>query len=449
VENLLANSIWQTEGYAYVIKVADNKAEFFDLTKKHCIINYYLTNQWRGVDAVEHMNLLNRYSANIEMGAAQPIKLDWIESLPQLCLKKRTKTVYDKNFLFDALNVFDVFWNTYAEIYPFESDINWNDDEHYLGLRNKLSPITSEEELLVVLEDILKLVNDGHYLLVDQNFEQLIDFNPRSFDFKSRLEHALNRDNKNVGFWPFYWSLVEKLENNRNQYFLRNSKPTVFHDNFMYQSLDENLGYFSIKEMYGFLEKDDVELHVDATEIVMKELITKFRDIKGLVVDLRFNEGGIDLVTLKLLSYFVDKPTVIGSKQRKSFSELGQKQFVEVIPVKDAVYTGPIVVITSELTASAAELFMLGLQARGNVIFIGEQSNGSYSDILEKQLPNGWILGLSHELYRDSNGANHEIKGFPVSKKIEFLNLNDVESGRDNAIEEAITILKKIKKKSF
>ncbi len=117
---------------------------------------------------------------------------------------------------------------------------------------------------------------------------------------------------------------------------------------------------------------------------------------------------------------------------------LSSLQKIIISPSKFVNYTGDIVVLTSQQTPSAAEVFLLGLQARGNVTFIGERSYGAFSDVLAKALPNGWGITLSNERYLNSQGKNYENIGLPVDHEFVFLNVNNIESGIDVQLNEAV-----------
>ena len=41
----------------------------------------------------------------------------------------------------------------------------------------------------------------------------------------------------------------------------------------------------------------------------------------------------------------------------------------------------------------------MAMRVQSHLTIMGTPSNGSLSEVLEKQLPNGWLLILSHEVY--------------------------------------------------
>jgi C-terminal processing protease CtpA/Prc len=67
---------------------------------------------------------------------------------------------------------------------------------------------------------------------------------------------------------------------------------------------------------------------------------------------------------------------------------------------------------------SAAEIFSLAMMALPNVTRVGTPTYGILSDSLEKQLPNGWSLGLSNEVYVAADGNLYEGRGIPPNIEV-------------------------------
>ena len=67
-----------------------------------------------------------------------------------------------------------------------------------------------------------------------------------------------------------------------------------------------------------------------------------------------------------------------------------EPQPFHVEPSKRARYVGPVYLLTSDVTLSAAEVFALYMRALPNVVHVGGTTRGAFSDMIEKPLPNGW-----------------------------------------------------------
>lgn len=123
-------------------------------------------------------------------------------------------------------------------------------------------------------------------------------------------------------------------------------------------------------------------------------------------------------------------------------NELTAWQEWYVQPEGDNTFTNPVILLTSRWSQSAAETFSLGMRENDNVTLVGDYTAGGFSDVVAKELPNGWIYFVSIGDYRASDGTSYEGKGVPpdvfvVNKK------DELEAGTDKALEYAIAQLSK------
>ena len=81
-------------------------------------------------------------------------------------------------------------------------------------------------------------------------------------------------------------------------------------------------------------------------------------------------------------------------------------------------FTRPVVLLTSEITASAAEVFVLMMRALPHVTHAGERTRGILSGLLPKPLPGGYMVTLSHQTVRDAEGRLFEATGVPPGVEI-------------------------------
>ena len=65
-------------------------------------------------------------------------------------------------------------------------------------------------------------------------------------------------------------------------------------------------------------------------------------------------------------------------------------------------------------SVSAAETFTMALMGRSpRVTRIGEHTQGVFSDVLVRQLPNGWRFGLPNERFLTEDGVAFDGPGIP------------------------------------
>jgi carboxyl-terminal processing protease len=107
-----------------------------------------------------------------------------------------------------------------------------------------------------------------------------------------------------------------------------------------------------------------------SSERDIKEAIKGFREkgnLIGLVLDLRENSGGFLSQAVKVAGLFVSNGVIVISKYGK-----GEVHFLRNIVAK-SFYNGPLVVLTSKMSASASEIVAQALQDYGVGLVVGDQ----------------------------------------------------------------------------
>jgi carboxyl-terminal processing protease len=110
----------------------------------------------------------------------------------------------------------------------------------------------------------------------------------------------------------------------------------------------------------------------DLEENKVDEMMSKARNRKALILDLRGNPGGDEITLLRLISHFFDKDLTVGEIQRR-------KEKKPLISKKrsDKPFSGQVIVLVDSQSASSAEIFarVMQLEKRGTVI--GDQTAGA------------------------------------------------------------------------
>lgn len=107
-----------------------------------------------------------------------------------------------------------------------------------------------------------------------------------------------------------------------------------------------------------------------SSEKDIKEAIRQFREkgnLVGLVLDLRENSGGFLSQAVKVAGLFVSNGVIVISKYGK-----GEVHYLRNI-VSKAYYNGPLVVLTSKMSASASEIVAQALQDYGVALVVGDE----------------------------------------------------------------------------
>jgi carboxyl-terminal processing protease len=165
-----------------------------------------------------------------------------------------------------------------------------------------------------------------------------------------------------------------------------------------------------------------------ALDAALDAAIAAFRGARAVIVDISANDGGFDWLAQRVAGRFADRPRLAFTKIATGAQGVEPQPF-EVAPSNRARYLGPVYLITSDITLSAAEVFALYMRALPNVIHIGETTRGAFSDTINKPLPNGWTLVLPGETYRDPQGQSYEARGLPPQRRFEVFPPDDLFNG--------------------
>jgi carboxyl-terminal processing protease len=205
----------------------------------------------------------------------------------------------------------------------------------------------------------------------------------------------------------------------------------------MYYGLrDDGTGYIQIREM-----KVDVPFGGNSTDemaTAFGEVLAQLADAKSLVIDIRYNPGGSDTVSFGVAGHFIAAPMPVFTKTTR-FDHTQTVPFTAVLqPKGDTPVSVPVVLVTSRLTGSAAEILTLAMREIDQVVVLGEPTGGGLSDVMEFTLPNGWSLGLSNQTYLNMNGELFELVGIPPDVVVEY-DTQQYIAGRDPVLEAAFT----------
>jgi len=125
------------------------------------------------------------------------------------------------------------------------------------------------------------------------------------------------------------------------------------------------------------------------------------RDLKGLVIDLRENPGGLMTAALETASLFLKSGQMILSVKGRNVPET-----IERVPKDNIPYTFPVAVIVNAKTASASEIVSGALQDHDRATIVGEPSFGKGLVQSVYPLAEGTGLALTTALYYIPSGRS-------------------------------------------
>mgnify|MGYP000436648683 FL=1 len=185
--------------------------------------------------------------------------------------------------------------------------------------------------------------------------------------------------------------------------------------------LDNNLGYIQIK---AFEERTASEFREHLTKL-------KKNNIKGLVLDLRSNPGGlVDQVT-SVADQILPEALIVYSSNR-----VGEKQYAKS-DNKESLKI-PIVMLVNEGSASASEILSGALQDNKKATILGVNTfgKGVIQSILE--MDKGGLV-ITTAQYFTPNGNVVDKKGIKPDVKVDYKKTGE---NKDSQLDKAIEILK-------
>lgn len=136
--------------------------------------------------------------------------------------------------------------------------------------------------------------------------------------------------------------------------------------------------------------------------------LKKHGNLLGLVIDMRDNSGGFLNQAVKLAGLFISSGVVVISKYSK-----GEMQYLRDVDGR-IYYDGPLVLLTSKASASAAEIVTQALQDYGTAVIVGDErtyGKGTiqYQTVTDDQAENFFKVTVGR--YYTVSGRSTQIEG--------------------------------------
>lgn len=177
----------------------------------------------------------------------------------------------------------------------------------------------------------------------------------------------------------------------------------------------------------------------------MRALRSRLQRARGIILDLRNNGGGDSEAMTDVASVFLSPRTGLGRFTDRTGSIVIEPQTrTAMILAAESItrFNGSLVILTSERTASAAEIFVASIKEARRATVIGTSTCGCVLAIRRRHLlPDGGELDVSEMDYRTSLGLRLEGTGV-APDEIVTLDLADIRARRNRTIERAIERLR-------
>lgn len=301
--------------------------------------------------------------------------------------------------------IFEQVWTFADQNYSFfeYKGINW--DSIKTVYQSKINENMTEEALFDTLANMLYLLRDGHVnLYSDFNFSR---------NWQWYLDYPPN----------FNYDILERNYFKGNEQFLSSFTMCDFGD----------VGYIYYGSFMTTVSQSD-----------MNYIMNKFKDYKGLIIDVRNNGGGAIFNIYAIANNFTNKKVNVAFQRDKNgtgHEDFNKGEFISLSPVSDtSYYSKPVVILTNRLCFSATNFFVTIMRELPNVTVVGDSTGGGGGIPTYTELSNGWTVRVSSTRLFTLDSFNVE-GGVPPDVKIGQTDSATL-AGKDAILDSALAYLR-------
>lgn len=300
----------------------------------------------------------------------------------------------------DPITNFDILWHELDRKYSFFElkKIDW--DSVYNVYRPMVTNDMSRYELFDVMADMLNTLRDGHVNLRSEfNISKYEDW---------FLDYPANADPELV----MHSYLGEAYE---------------ITGPFLHTEIG-GVGYVIYRSFRSMITHDDLDY-----------IFGKYDNSRGIIFDIRSNEGGTPANGFRLISRLIDRRTLLyrhAFKNGPAHDAFEPLREIYIEPDQEHKhYANKFVVLTNRRVYSAGNYFAAMCKVVG-IPLIGDHTGGGGGVPAGSELPNGFHVNYSSSICFLPNGYNIEA-GIPPDIRVDLLP-EDQAQGIDTIIERAL-----------
>jgi len=425
------DGVWLTDGYGEVLELKQNALKIYEITGVSCVA---AGSARRRADSKPGEALFNGSMGSLRITSGNAADSLWLydegvsgialhrnQALPEACGHKAPNTPQSN---------YEVFWRTFSEQYPFFAlrKVDWSAvDEKF---RPQVTSSTSPTELFKILRGMIEPLADAHT--------------------------GIDANGVPGGRFDGYRSNTEPEQGNRGgrareiiqQRYARGKLRDYCHEFELGSKPRTNLHFGLVGDSIGYLRIDWFPRHCGSA---LDQIFGEAAELKGLIIDERLNTGGYDAFGIALASRLTNHEYLAYSKvARNDVKDAGHRTAPQPVMVRASSrpgFTGQVILLIGPDSVSEAEVFAMSLFGRQpRVTMVGDNTQGVFSDVMERTLPNGWHFRLPNEIYFAEDGRSFDAVGVPPDVRVPVFSEQDLRNGRDSALEKAIELLGRAKR---
>jgi hypothetical protein len=433
------DGFWRSEGYGVVLQIQGPNLKSFEVTTSTCVVDDTALRDGTVSDGREAtfkspdgdvFFVRSGGSADHKImhteGSASDVRIDRIPQLPTVCEHPTPNT---------PAGNFDVFIRTWTENYILfdQAKIDWAAVVEQN--RRKITAETSSAALFDTFQGMIEPFHNRHAFIEAPDLKREITW------YRPGTDHPIKGD-----FQAFPGDENPLLIGITDQAYFKTPLLKLCNGQLQYGHVDENIGYLRILRFSRYAEQRSFEAGEAALQSALDQIFSDAK-LRALIIDARLNSGGFDPYGLEIASRLATQEYVAYIKEARADANdrnkwtPGDKSIVH--PSSRPSFHGPVVELIGPRTISAGETFTQSLMGRTpHVIRIGENTQGVFSDVLRRGLPNGWSFGLPNEVFRTLEGKIFDGTGIPPDIDVPVFASSDVTARRDPAMSKALELLR-------
>jgi hypothetical protein len=191
------------------------------------------------------------------------------------------------------------------------------------------------------------------------------------------------------------------------------------------------------EEGYGVIVVNSLSAEESATETFLAAIEELF-DAPAMVIDLRDNSGGSELLAARIAAMFADKRRMYAaslSRSGRKHDDLDQTGARFIEPMKGTTYLRPVVCLVGPGCVSSGEALAQMMKTLPHATLVGQPTRGASGNPAPVNLPNGISVWYSRWVDMLPDGTPIEGKGVPPDITVEH------ESPGDPTFDAAVKIL--------
>jgi carboxyl-terminal processing protease len=440
--NIEIKGVWKSIGDGYLLQAEDRIITLYSYTRRHCYKerNDYLTGLLNGSSRFSLNRTKDTLAIYLQNFGEKTKELQGekkfykLNELPDNCAPLTDIQQKDPQFLFD------LFWSTLEENYAFTKERNLDWDQIYKDYKPKISSQTTKDDLFKIFGEIVILTKDQHTKIISQ------DGNTKQYSGVPTallLRETFDQQNSVKDFNEYINQFFKTNYDNISNDLLNGKGRKVANGKIEWGEINQHIGYIHIHSLTGFAsDKLSRKQHLDTLNFHMLKIMKSLQNKKAIIVDVSFNFGGYDAAGLTIAGYFTDKPLQAFTKYSFQNGSFYKSSEFNIYPSTKYYFTKSVYVLTTDISRSAAESFVMQMKALPNVKVIGTNTLGVISDMLGKSIGD-YYLTLSNEKYLSPKGEMYEVKGVDVDIKLTVFPKDNMFNGHRDAVRQIIKIIEK------